>query len=243
MIILKIEKLKRFQKCLLNNQKFSTNMRNLFLLLSFCFVSFSIHSQKNSLLKPIKVGFLYNYGNERNFIFDDLDYYYTTTTFKAQAFYQLGTWKSFNLELIVQPQVQQLRHQLLNEQFVTPEEENYLEKRERFTKLKTMRLYAFELGFSAKKEISKKLDFNITIGLGLASIDTETERLAKGFTFIENGSLGFSYKTSNTTTLYLGTNFGHISNLNFKSPNDGYNILGIEVGVSYKLKSYFPKVQ
>ncbi|MGB0880034.1 MAG: acyloxyacyl hydrolase [Polaribacter sp.] len=189
------------------------------------------------MLKPVKVGFLYNHGNEKNFIFDDLDYYYTTSIFKAQAFYQLGIWKSFDFELIIQPQVQQLKHQLLNEQFVTPEEENYIEKRAQFTKLKTMYLYAFELGFSAKKGLSKKLDFSITIGLGLASIDTETERLAKGFTFIENGSLGFSYKVSNKTALYLGTNFGHISNLDFKSPNNGYNILGIEVGISYMFRS------
>ena len=211
-------------------------MRNLYLLLCFCFVSFSTYSQKKNLLKPTKVGFLYNYGNENNFIFDDLDYYYTTNTFKGQAFYRLGTWKSFDLELIVQPQIQQIKHQLLNEQFVRPEDENYLEKRERFTKLKTMHLYAFELGFSAKKEILKKLDFRFTIGLGVAAIDTETERLAKGFTFIENGSFGFSYKISNKTAVYLGSNFGHISNLNFKSPNDGYNILGFEVGISYELE-------
>ena len=55
-----------------------------------------------------------------------------------------------------------------------------------------MHLYAFELGFILKKKLLKKLDLQATIGLGMATISKRTERLAKGFTFIENFSLGFS---------------------------------------------------
>ncbi|WP_373940783.1 acyloxyacyl hydrolase [Polaribacter sejongensis] len=99
-----------------------------------------------------------------------------------------------------------------------------------------MHLYAFELGFVVKREIVKNLDFQFTAGLGVATIDTRTERLAKGFTFLENASLGFSYKTTKKTALYIGSNIGHISNLDFQSPNNGYTFLGFEVGVSYFLK-------
>ncbi|QNM87062.1 acyloxyacyl hydrolase [Polaribacter pectinis] len=98
-----------------------------------------------------------------------------------------------------------------------------------------MHLYAIEFGFAAKKKLTNKLDLQGTISLGFSYIDTRSERLAKGFTFIENFSVGFSYQTSNKTFLYLGSNFGHVSNLNFLSPNDGYNILGMEIGFSYKL--------
>jgi hypothetical protein len=98
-----------------------------------------------------------------------------------------------------------------------------------------MHLYAFELGFVMKKALLKKLDFLVTIGLGLAAIDTRTERLAKGFTFIENGSLGVSYKITNTTFLYLGSNVGHVSNLDFQSPNAGFSFVGFEAGISYVL--------
>ena len=136
----------------------------------------------------------------------------------------------------MQPQVQFLKHQLINEQFITPDQENYLEKRTEFTKAKMMNLYGLEFGFGAKKEITEKLNLQGTISLGLSFIDTRTERLTKGFTFIENFSLGFSYKIVKNSYLYIGTNFGHVSNLNFQKPNDGYNVLGIEIGYSYVLE-------
>jgi len=197
--------------------------------------SFSQERNK-SILKPYKLGFLYNFSSNENFIFDDVDYTYITNTYKAQVFYKLGKWKNINLELIVQPQVQFLKHQLINEQFITHDQENYLEKRTEFTKAKMMNLYGLEFGFGAKKEITEKLNLQGTISLGLSFIDTRTERLTKGFTFIENFSLGFSYKIVKNSYIYIGTNFGHVSNLNFQKPNDGYNVLGIEIGYSYVLE-------
>ncbi|ARV16831.1 hypothetical protein BTO07_05305 [Polaribacter sp. SA4-12] len=137
---------------------------------------------------------------------------------------------------MVQPQIQIIKHQLTNIHFVLPSEEDYKNKRTEFTTPKTIRLYAFELGFALKREIFKNLDVRITAGLGVAKIETRTERLAKGFTFIENGSLGLSYKTTKKTALYIGSNIGHVSNLDFKTPNNGYTFLGFEVGITYLLK-------
>ena len=213
-------------------------MKNKFLSFFSLFIVMTSFSQERnkSILKPYKLGFLYNFSSNENFIFDDVDYTYITNTYKAQVFYKLGKWKNINLELIVQPQVQFLKHQLINEQFITPDQENYLEKRTEFTKAKMMNLYCLEFGFGAKKEITEKLNLQGTISLGLSFIDTRTERLTKGFTFIENFSLGFSYKIVKNSYLYIGTNFGHVSNLNFQKPNDGYNVLGIEIGYSYVLE-------
>ena len=207
-------------------------MKNKFLSFFSLFIVMTSFSQERnkSILKPYKLGFLYNFSSNENFIFDDVDYTYITNTYKAQVFYKLGKWKNINLELIVQPQVQFLKHQLINEQFITPDQENYLEKRTEFTKAKMMNLYGLEFGFGAKKEITEKLNLQGTISLGLSFIDTRTERLTKGFTFIENFSLGFSYKIVKNSYIYIGTNFGHVSNLNFQKPNDGYNVLGIEIG-------------
>ena len=212
-------------------------MKNKFLCFILLFVVFFSFSQekKRTVLKPYKVGFLYNFGINENFILNDVDYTYVTNTYKAQAFYKLGHWKNIDIELIVQPQVQFLKHQLINEQFVTPDQENYLEKRAEFTKSKTMNLYGLEFDFSAKKQVTERLEIQGAISLGFSFIDTRTERLAKGFTFIENFSLGFSYNTLKNHFLYIGTNLGHVSNLNFQKPNDGYNILGLEIGYSYVL--------
>jgi hypothetical protein len=196
----------------------------------------SAQEPKKAILNIKKIGFLYNYAVSDNFIFDDKDFTYATNTYKIQAFYNVGSWKSLDFELIVQPQYQVIQHQLINEQFVLPSEENYKEKRTEFTTPKTMHLYAFELGFVIKKTLLQKLEVLVTLGLGLAAIDTRTERLAKGFTFIENGSLGFSYKITNTTFLYVGSNIGHVSNLDFQSPNAGFSFVGFEAGISYLLK-------
>jgi hypothetical protein len=191
---------------------------------------------KKGFLNIQKVGFLYNNANDENFIFDDEDYTYVTNTYKLQAFYSLGAWKSLDFELILQPQIQVLKHQLLNKQFVLPSEENYVKKRTEFTTQKIMHLYAFETGLVIKKALLKKLDFLATVGLGLATIDTRTERLAKGFTFIENGSLGLSYNFAPKAVLYVGSNIGHVSNLDTQDPNNGYSFIGFEVGLSYLIK-------
>ncbi len=210
-------------------------MKKKLLTIILLFVAFSSISQekKKAILKPSKIGFLYNYGTNENFINNDSDYSYAANTYKLQAFYALGNWKNLDFELIVQPQVQFLNHQLLNEQFVRPEEENYLEKRTEFTKGKTMNLYALEFGFAVKKQVTAKLNFQTTLSLGFSLINKRTERLANGFTFIENLSFGFSHETFTNSFMYLGTNFGHVSNLNFRKPNNGYNILGLEIGYSY----------
>lgn len=207
----------------------------LFLLVFINIANIQSQEPKKGIFNIKKIGFLYNHANENNFIFDDKDFSYTTKTFKLQAFYDLGKWKTFDFELIIQPQIQVLQHQLLNKYFVLPTEENYQEKIDEFTTPKTMHLYAFELGFLVKKEILTKLDFLITLGLGLANIDTRTERLAKGFTFLENASLGLSYNVLEKTFLYLGGNVGHVSNFDTKLPNTGYSFVGFEIGISYKI--------
>ena len=209
-----------------------------YLLIVVFFSSFlsAAQAHKKGILNIQKIGFIYNTAASDNFIFNDKDFTYTTNTYKIQAFYNLGNWKSLSFELIMQPQYQILEHQLINEQYVLPSEENYQEKRTEFTTAKTMHLYAFELGVVIKKTLLKKLDFLVTIGLGLATIDRRTERLAKGFTFIENGSLGVSYKITKKAFLYLGSNVGHVSNLDFQTPNAGFSFVGFETGISYVLK-------
>ncbi|WP_083186964.1 acyloxyacyl hydrolase [Polaribacter vadi] len=191
--------------------------------------------KKTPILKPIKIGVLFNYGTNENLAFDDVDYTYSTNTYKFQVFYNLGNWKNVDFELIVQPQVQFLKHQLLNKWYVTPDQENIEEKIAEFTQPKNMSLYGLEFGFASKLKLTNTLDLQGTISLGFSYIDTRTERLAKGFTFIENFSLGLSHQIFQKTFIYIGTNFGHVSNLNFQKPNDGYNILGLEVGYSYQL--------
>jgi hypothetical protein len=210
-------------------------MKYLLIILFFSSqISFAQRTKKG-ILNIKKIGFLYNKTQSDNFIFNDKDFTYVADTYKLQAFYNLGSWKSLDFELIAQPQYHVIQHQLINEHFVLPSEESYQEKRTEFTAPKTMHLYAFELGIVVKKTLLKKVDFLVTIGLGLAAIDQRSERLADGFTFIENGSLGLSYSINKNTFLYLGSNIGHVSNLDFQTPNAGFSVVGFEAGISYVL--------
>ena len=220
MIILKAEKLNKF----LNNLH-----RYIFIFFLFIFSFANSQTEKDSIRKLKKVGILYNSAKQNNFLFNDRDYNYKTDVLKVQFFYVLNKGKKWDFNLILQPQVQVANHQLLNEQFITPDEVNFLAIRERLTQKRKISLVAFELGFQLRRKIFQKIYFETTLGLGAAYIDKGTERLAQGFTFIENLSIGLTHKWQKNE-IYLGTNIGHVSNFNIQEPNSGYNILGFEIG-------------
>ncbi|MAD98502.1 MAG: hypothetical protein CMB99_14350 [Flavobacteriaceae bacterium] len=201
-------------------------------------LSIPVFSQddKNSIFTPDEIGVLFNYTTEENFLFNDPDYTYKAYVLKFQGFYDLKTWGNTGLQLIISPQIHNIQHQLVNEQFVTPAEPDYLNKRNEFTQLKTLTLLGVEFGISLKQKIFSKLQGVLTAGLGIAHIDRRTERLASGFTFIENGSLGLLYEISSKYQLYSGIQIGHVSNFDFKHPNSGYNNLGAEFGIRYQLQ-------
>lgn len=199
---------------------------------SFC----SFSQQRNTLLKfkPYKLGIFYGYGNEENFLFNDKDYAYKTEVIKVTIHYPISEG-FFQFELNLQPQVHFIEHQLLNEYFVLTTDENYEENRVLFTKKKSMQLYAIQFELLVKRKISRKLEGYAFMGIGPAVIDTETERVAKGFTIIENLGIGISYEISNNLLFDIKPNFNHVSNAQIKLPNSGYNTFGIEIGLSIKL--------
>lgn len=213
-----------------------SSLHKLVFIFSLFFISFASGQNNEQLSRKLKkVGFLYNSAKQNNILFSDRDYDYKTSVFKAQLFYHLKYGKKWDINLIVQPQFQIARHQLLNKFFITPDEPNFLFLQEKFTQNKTLSLYALELGFQLKREVFNRIFFEATLGLGAGYIDVDTERLAKGFTFIENISVGIAYSLKNSE-IYLGSNLGHVSNFNIQLPNSGYNILGFEIGYRILIK-------
>lgn len=208
--------------------------KSLFFLALFFFSFVNAQNEDGHERKLKKVGFLFNSAKQNNILFSDKDYDYKTRVVKAQLFYHLDTLKNWEFNLLVQPQFQIAEHQLLNPFFVTPDEPNYLELRERFTQQKAISLYALELGFQLRRKLFYQVYFEVTLGLGAGYIDVETERLAQGFTFIENLSLGLTHDW-HSNELYIGTNVGHVSNFNIQMPNSGYNIFGLEIGYRISL--------
>jgi hypothetical protein len=190
--------------------------------------------QKKTVLKPNNIGIYYGLGNEDNFIFDDPDYLYKTTYIKASFSYLLNN-SSFQWSLAVQPQVHFLKHQLLNEFFIQSSEENFEANRIRFTQLKSMRLYALTFEISVRRKILNKTEVFAFFAVGPGTIDTQTERLAKGFTFIENLGIGIRHEFLKNVFLEAKPTINHVSNAGLQLPNSGYNVLNFEIGLSWNL--------
>lgn len=212
--------------------------QKLFLSLIFvCWVSIT-YGQKStkSFFSPTKYGVQFSQGNENSFLFDDPDYFYRTNTIKGQFYFYIGNIKKIAFSLIAQPQIQFVQHQLYNLYFVKPTEINYQEKRQRFTQLKNLSITALEFSLEAKHKLFNNISVFLQVGLGFSYIDTETERLAKGFTFVENGNIGLDYKVNSKISMQLFGGLGHVSNFNFSMPNSGYNILNTGIGFQYTLK-------
>jgi len=195
-----------------------------------------VNSQEKKINSSLnKVGFLFSSAKQNNILFFDKDYDYKTNAYKFQLFYSIQNGENWDVNLILQPQFQKAQHQLLNEQFITPDEEDFEFLREKFTQKKDISLYAFEVALQLRKSIIKNISFEASLGLGAGYISLESERLAKGFTFIENVSLGFTHKI-NKSEFFLATTVGHVSNFNIQKPNSGYNILGFELGYRIFIK-------
>lgn len=208
-------------------------LRNV-IVISFLLLFGVINAQdkiKKSVLIPNSLGILYNFTTEDNFLFNDPDYRYQAHVLKLQGFYSLRKWNNSGVELIVQPQIHKIQHQLINEQFVLPSESNYLEKRLEFTTPKTITLVGLEFAISFRQRLFSKLDAVFNGGAGIAHIDRRTERLAKGFTFIENLSLGFDYQILKKSSITTSMQFGHVSNFDIQQPNSGYSTMGFEIGI------------
>lgn len=205
------------------------------LLLFIIFLgSFSGYSQKREPFLLEKIGFQINHLREGNFLFDDKDYFLESRVVKFQLFYSLKDFGNWDFNIIVQPQVQILTHRLENEFFIQQSDypNSFLELRNRFTQKRTMSFYAFELGFQLRRQVLLATFFEFTAGLGMGYIDKDSERLAQGFTFVENLSFGLA-KSFSSCEIYLGANLNHISNFNFQMPNSGYNLFGWEISFRF----------
>ena len=176
------------------------------------------------------VGFNYGFGSE----FSNKDYTFTNHFYKLQLYYKLKETKHFQYEILIQPEVNFGKHQLLNFYFVKPEEPDYLEKREKYTQLKEVHEYVLNIGFLVRKPIGKKCSFYILGSIGPMITDTETERMSDGFAFADVLAVGFSLNV-NKFQFDLRPSVRHVSNAGLGSANAGYNTKNIEVGISYSL--------
>lgn len=202
--------------------------RKLLLVLMIFFSVFNVLGQHRN--DKLGIGVNYGFGSE----FNNRNYTFTNQFYKIELYYQVKKTKYFQYEILVQPEVNFGRHQLMNFYFVKPDRPDYLEKREEYTKLKDVHEYVLNLGFLVRKPIGKVFSVYVLGSIGPMITDTETERMSKGFAFADVFAMGFSVKMDRLQLDARG-NIRHVSNGGLNSENAGYNTRNIELGISYFL--------
>jgi hypothetical protein len=170
----------------------------------------------------------FGFGNE----FKNRDYKFTNQYYKLQLSYLIKGTKTFKYELVIQPELNFAEHQLINPYFITPDDPDYIKKREGFSKINKINQYILNLGFVLRKPISKSLSLFALVSTGPLISDKETERLAKGFAFSNSIALGFSLKIDKIT-FDISPNMRHVSNAGLSNPNSGFNTKNIDFGFSF----------
>jgi hypothetical protein len=196
------------------------------LVLLFCIYSSSAQNKKGHFA----IGFNYGFGSE----FANRNYTFTNQFCKIELYYLIKGTKHFQFEILGQPEVNFGKHQLLNFYFVKPETPDYLEKREKYTKLKDVHEYVLNLGFLVRKPIGNVFSVYALGSIGPMINDTETERMSEGFAFADVFALGISAKV-NQFQFDVRPSVRHVSNAGLNSKNAGYNTKNIEFGISYCL--------
>ncbi|MHC0445686.1 acyloxyacyl hydrolase [Flavobacterium sp. 3-218] len=199
------------------------------LLLSLLFLlALKMTAQQNN--SHFSLGFNYGFGSE----FNNRNYTFTNHFYKLQICYNLKETKHFQYQILVQPEINFGKHQLLNFYFVKPETPNYQQKRDEYAQLKDVREYVLNCGFLIRKPMGKVCSFYALGSIGPMITDTETERMSKGFAFADVFALGF---TANYQKLQFDVrpSVRHVSNAGLGSSNAGYNTKNIEFGIAYQL--------
>lgn len=192
------------------------------------FAVLNINAQQKS--SDFRIGMSYGFGSE----FNNTDYTFTNHFYKAQLYYRLKKTRNFEYDILVQPEINFGKHQLLNLYFVKPETSNFEQKRVEYMQLKNVHEYVLNLGFMVRKPIGKVFSCYVLGSIGPMITDTETERISKGFAFADVLAVGFT-AAYDQFQLDIRPSLRHVSNAGLGSSNAGYNTKNIEFGISYQL--------
>lgn len=209
------------------NQKHIMFPKRIFFIV-ILFAVLQLKAQEKS--SNYRIGLSYGFGSE----FNNTDYTFENHFYKAQLYYKIKETRNFEYEVLVQPEINFGKHQLLNYYFVKPEKPSFEQKRIEYMKLKEVKEYVLNIGFVVRKPIGKIFSVYVLGSVGPLITDTETERMSKGFAFADVLALGFSVDY-NKFRFDIRPSVRHVSNAGLGSSNAGYNTKNIEFGISYQL--------
>jgi Lipid A 3-O-deacylase (PagL) len=204
----------------------------LFLLL---FSGVILAQEKNKSMKWLRTGIIYGYASQNQFFTQDPDYRYENNSIKWSNHFSFSKNDNHAWEILIEPSFYSSKHESFNpwQEYFTSID-NPEEMRMKLMPYKEMNEYALNLGIIYRWFLKENASFYTYLNVGPMYIDTETERLKKGFAFSDILALGYNHKI-NDFSLDIKTYFRHASNANFQWPNYGLNSFGFEVGLYYEL--------
>ncbi len=155
---------------------------------------------------------------------------YEHDTVALRAHFNSTSWqvKGWDVHWALEPNINWYEHELNDPLYIKEEEPNYLERREKFTAGVDFILAGIEGVIIARKRLSERGHLELSAGLGIAYLEEESERQAKGFTFTETGRIGYSLDTA-VGEFFIGYSIMHVSNAGLENPNGGYDLSGVTI--------------
>ncbi|NNE33101.1 MAG: hypothetical protein HKN40_12115 [Winogradskyella sp.] len=197
-------------------------------------LSFNIEAQtdQSQIQKRLTLGLNSGISNQAILFLENSDYQYKNQFYRVEFRFPITNKKNWNFEMVAAPSYYITEYRLQNKHYIKPEDnENYVAEREKYTQERILKEYALQISLLWRYNISKKLSAYSLIGSGPMLIDKESERQAKGFNFSNYGGFGVMYQVSNIF-LDLRGSIRHASNLQLREPNNGYDMMSVEIGVS-----------
>ncbi|WP_164510869.1 acyloxyacyl hydrolase [Nonlabens xiamenensis] len=187
-------------------------------------------------LKIDAVGIFLGTAKHESFLIKDENYRYANTSFKAVLLWEIKQGERWDWEIVLEPGIYRVEHQLLNPFYITPASgPDFEQRRMKFTTPRTFHEYALNLGLQVRYRWNEKWSTPLLASLGPMYGTMQTERLSKGFAFSNILGIGISFQQKEWDW-NLRCILRHTSNLEFIQPNSGHNSWGIEMGLIYHVQ-------
>ncbi|NHM00985.1 acyloxyacyl hydrolase [Flavobacterium difficile] len=209
-------------------------MRFYFFIIFNLFFSISISAQEIlPKFKWLRSGIVVGIASQNNLIKQEWDYTYETQIFKFSNHFNWSKKRKHSWEILVEPSYYRSNHQMINYWFISHTVPNGDALRAKYMQPKTINEYALNAGIIYRRFLNVQASVFATLNSGPMYIDTDTERLKKGFAFSDVISIGYNYKWKKIS-FDAKFMFRHASNANLQKPNYGLNAAGFEFGTFYE---------
>lgn len=213
------------------------NRMKLKLVFIFCLLFFIFGFSQDSIprYKWLRTGFTFGYASQNTFIKQDSDYTFESKIFKFSNHFRLHRSNKNHFEILIEPSYYRSQHQMINFWFISHTVENGDELRAKYMALKSINEYVLNVGIVYRRLLSSNSSVFAVLNTGPMYIDTDTERLKKGFAFSDILAVGYNFRYKNVS-FDAKCMFRHVSNANLQTPNFGLNSVGFEFGSYFELQ-------